>query len=220
MVIFLLFVLVNRPPISRFAIRTSAKWIRFLISAGLFVITVFVVCQWPRWVLVSELRRADTIIVAWNVRDSKGISHEYFFELDAQTKRRLLEIFDENLGLDYCRMIATLPPTIVIFLSNERGDIASCYAIRHAQGGGYWLPNGELGGGRCPSMEVLCDIASHSRRLSEKEMSSISEKCRRSKWPGLFSFDYTLPVVPSKSKYRLPLLPPQDNNSGKVRVRL
>lgn len=180
--------------------RLRRKPLAIVIAMILVTAIIFVVHQWPRWVLMADVRRAESIIVRWHVRDENDTEHEYAFSLEGSTRDTFVTVLDENLGLDYTRGIATVPPTICIYLLDSDKKLQANYAIRHAQGGSFSLPHGKMGGGRCPSMELLRDIASHGRRFSESEMSKFFDHPHPPKWPGLGGFDYTLPVVPSEEE--------------------
>ena len=197
----------------------ALKCFFFVLGIGL----VLVIRQWPRWVLMSDVRQAKTIIVKCKVRDRDGVWQNRAFELDDNTRPQFVNELDANLGLDYTAEAGTFPPTITIYLARKRGEFLAAYTMRPAQGPGLLFPRGRLSTesklreSRCPAMEVLREIASHGRRLSEGEMDEIFSGRLRSKWPGLISFDYTLPVVRAEAVSSSPLFPAQEklpNSAG------
>lgn len=191
------------------------KIVRYLIAAvgvSILATVVFVVRQWPRWVLMSDVGHAKTIMIGWSVNDDNDVQHKYAFELGEHTREQFVKVLDENLGLDYTRGVATLPPYINIVLLDENSRILANYVIRHdANGCPDILSRGRLAGARCPAMELLRDMASHGRRLSGAEVDKLTadmwEKGPDVKFPSPFRFDYTLPTVPFEGTYTLPVLP-------------
>lgn len=206
----ILLVLVNQPVVSVAVPKKTTRRVVKCLLFGLSIALVVVIHEWPRWKLIADVHRAKTIIVAWTVRDEHDIRHKYAYELDHKIRKQFVKKCDADLGLDYVGGAATIPPTISLCLMDKDGKLSACYVICPAQGGGGWLPDGKLGGGRCPAMEALCEIASHGRRLSEAERKAILDDHLRSNWPGLGRFDYTLPAVPFEGTYTLPVLPEQD----------
>ena len=194
------------------------KIVRYLIAAvgvSILATVVFVVRQWPRWVLMSDVGHAKTIMIGWSVNDDNDVQHKYALNW-ANTRENSSLKCSTKTSAWTTREESLLSPYINIVLLDENSIILANYVIRHdANGCPDILSRGRLAGARCPAMELLRDMASHGRRLSGAEVDKLTadmwEKGPDVKFPSPFRFDYTLPTVPFEGTYTLPVLPEKDN---------
>ena len=170
--------------------RKRLLWLSvLLLCIGLISVVVWVLSQYPRQVLLSDVRKSKRIIVVWHLPEKNNTYSFHAFELGESHRAEFIHTLTENLGLDYFRSEATVAPMIDIYLGNDAGKVLASYGIRRARGGG-----------PCPSMDSLRNIAAKGRRLSEKEVADIFKDNRRSKWPHILPwpecrYDYVLPVT-------------------------
>jgi len=165
-----------------------------VFGLGVAIAIVFALSRYPRQVLLSDVQQSAKIIVEWGVPDGNGTSRPIGFELDGPTRAQFVRELTDSLGLDYFRSQATVTPMIGIYLVNDKNQFMGYYAIGCARGGG-----------RCPSMESLREMASKCQPLSEIEADEIfNDDDLRSEWPHILPwpecrYDYVLPVTPSSS---------------------
>ena len=150
------------------------------------VIVVSSLTQYPRSVLLSDATQAKKIVVEWTLPAGPDGYQNFAFELSEEDKAKILSELDRNLKVDYFRARATLPPTIGLYLFNDKNEVVACYGIRYARGPG-----------RCPSMESIRQIAKNGRRLSEIEVDMLTDARYPSKWPAIIPgrYDFVLPVT-------------------------
>ena len=148
----------------------------------------FALRQYPRTVLLSDIRDSNCIVVEWRLRLQGGDFQNIAYELDAPCRAAFVKVLTENLRLDYSRTQATVTPMIGIYLTGGNGEFKAYYAIRYARSIETSSP-----------MESLRTIAATGRRLSEQEVADIfSDNGLRSKWPHILPwplcrYDYVLP---------------------------
>jgi hypothetical protein len=171
-----------------------SKVLRFVFLAlgmALLVGIVFALYQYPRMVLLSDVRHSKKIIVDWRLPKGYGTYQNIAYVLDDSTRNQFIRDLTDNLRLDYSRTEATIVPMIGIYLVNDNGEYEAYYAIRCA-------------GGRCPSMDSLRKTASKGQPLSRIETEKIYDNVGlRSKWPHILPwplcrYDYVLPVAPTQ----------------------
>ena len=143
--------------------------------------------QYPRRVLLSDLKQANKVIVGWILPEGYRSYRIVAFELSDPQESQLFGQLKKNLGVDYFRTTATVTPSIGIYMLNSENEVAACYWVRFARGGG-----------SCPSMRSIRNIAEKGRPLSDIEATSLIENPHhRSKWPKILPahYDFVLPVT-------------------------
>jgi len=169
--------------------KRRALWFSAIaLGIALVVAISWLLYEYPRLSLLSDVRQSHKIIVGWRLLEKDNSYSFHAFELDKSNRAEFARTLTENLGLDYFRSQATVAPMIDIYVGNDTG-VFTGYGIRRARGGGL-----------CPSMELLRDIASKGRPLSEKERADIFTDKVPSKWPHILPwpecrYDYILPTV-------------------------
>lgn len=168
--------------------RSLFRFVLILVAIAFAAALLFALHQYPRIVLLSDVRDSERIIVDWRLRADNGTIRTVAYELDDSLREAFDRTLTDNLALDYSRTTATVTPMIGVYLVDDDGLFKAHYVIRCARNIEISLP-----------MDSLRNIAAMGRRLSEHEVADIfGDDSLRSKWPHILPwptcrYDYVLP---------------------------